>query len=200
MAASGLRKSWPRNSTTKCGSSRAGSTSRRPSARSCRQAPSPPAAWPRSSIAFGPAGAGGRPRNRRHHPGDPRRGVRPEDLYAVEYSRDFVRASARATIPASTSSKATPSISTRRSATGGTRLRQRRFRRSAAQFPGRSAVAYLDDLLDRIPHGRPIVQLTYGPKSPVPPGLGDYTVEHFDFVIRNIPPTQLWIYRRAARN
>ena len=42
------------------------------------------------------------------------------------------------------------------------------------------------------------MQLTYGPMSPVPPGRGDYTVEHFDFVIRNIPPTQLWIYRRAA--
>jgi phosphatidylethanolamine/phosphatidyl-N-methylethanolamine N-methyltransferase len=25
-------------------------------------------------------------------------------------------------------------------------------------------------------------------------------VEHFDFVIRNIPPTQLWIYRRSPRN
>ena len=57
-----------------------------------------------------------------------------------------------------------------------------------------------EQLLDRIPRGRPIVQLTYGPKSPVPPGLGDYTVERFRFVIRNIPPTQLWIYRRPLRN
>ncbi|TIT58503.1 MAG: SAM-dependent methyltransferase, partial [Mesorhizobium sp.] len=23
-------------------------------------------------------------------------------------------------------------------------------------------------------------------------------VKHFDFIIRNIPPTQLWIYRREA--
>jgi phosphatidylethanolamine/phosphatidyl-N-methylethanolamine N-methyltransferase len=67
-------------------------------------------------------------------------------------------------------------------------------------FPVARRVAYIEDLLDRIPRGRPIVQLTYGPKSPVPPGLGDYTVEHFDFIIRNIPPTQLWIYRRAPRN
>ena len=27
---------------------------------------------------------------------------------------------------------------------------------------------------------------------------GDYVVEHFDFVFRNIPPTQLWTYRRPA--
>lgn len=64
-------------------------------------------------------------------------------------------------------------------------------------FPVHQRVAYVEDLLGRLPAGRPVVQLTYGPKSPVPPGLGNYTVEHFDFILRNIPPTQLWIYRRA---
>jgi phosphatidylethanolamine/phosphatidyl-N-methylethanolamine N-methyltransferase len=64
-------------------------------------------------------------------------------------------------------------------------------------FPVPQRVAYLEDLLDRLPTGRPVVQLTYGPKSPVPPGKGNYTVEHFDFILRNIPPTQLWIYRRG---
>jgi phosphatidylethanolamine/phosphatidyl-N-methylethanolamine N-methyltransferase len=63
-------------------------------------------------------------------------------------------------------------------------------------FPVPQRVAYIENLLGRIPVGRPIVQLTYGPRSPVPPGKGDYTVEHFDFIIRNLPPTQLWIYRR----
>ena len=67
-------------------------------------------------------------------------------------------------------------------------------------FPVQKRVAYIEDLLDRIPEGRPIIQLTYGPKSPVPPGLGDYSVKHFDFVIRNIPPTQLWVYRRGRGN
>jgi phosphatidylethanolamine/phosphatidyl-N-methylethanolamine N-methyltransferase len=64
-------------------------------------------------------------------------------------------------------------------------------------FPVEQRVAYVEDLLSRIPPGRPIVQLTYGPRSPVPPGRGNYTVEHLGFVIRNIPPTQLWIYRRG---
>ncbi len=65
-------------------------------------------------------------------------------------------------------------------------------------FPVAQRIAYINSLLDRIPAGRPIVQLTYGPMSPIPPGRGNYTVEHFHFVIRNIPPTQLWIYRRGA--
>ena len=65
-------------------------------------------------------------------------------------------------------------------------------------FPVAQRIAYIESLLDRIPAGRPIVQLTYGPLSPIPPGRGNYTVKHFDFIIRNIPPTQLWIYRREA--
>jgi phosphatidylethanolamine/phosphatidyl-N-methylethanolamine N-methyltransferase len=60
-------------------------------------------------------------------------------------------------------------------------------------------VAYLEDLLDRVPAGRPVIQLTYGPRSPVPPGLGNYSVRHFDFVIRNFPPTRLWLYARECQ-
>lgn len=67
-------------------------------------------------------------------------------------------------------------------------------------FPVHARVAYLESLLCRIPDGRPVVQLTYGPRSPIPPGLGRYTVSHFDFVIRNIPPTHLWVYRRSHAN
>ena len=36
------------------------------------------------------------------------------------------------------------------------------------------------------------------PFSPVPPGRGNYTVERYEFILRNIPPTQLWLYRRPA--
>ncbi len=63
-------------------------------------------------------------------------------------------------------------------------------------FPVARRVAYLESLLDRLPAGRPVVQITYGPRSPVPSGRGNYTVEHMDFVLRNFPPAQLWLYRR----
>ena len=33
-------------------------------------------------------------------------------------------------------------------------------------------VKIIEDLLRRVPHGRPIVQITYGPMSPVPAGRG----------------------------
>ena len=108
-----LRKALPRSSTTSCASSAAGSTSPRRSARSCRQAPSPRAAWRRSSISqsglpvleVGP-GTGVITR------AILARGVKPENLYAVEYSPRFRPPSAAASFRASTSSRATPSIST----------------------------------------------------------------------------------------
>src|SRR5690606_14935767 len=59
-------------------------------------------------------------------------------------------------------------------------------------------VAYLEDLLDRIPAGRQVMQITYDPLSPVPAGKGAYSVKHFDFIVRNIPPAHLWVYRRTA--
>ncbi|MGX9117272.1 phospholipid N-methyltransferase PmtA [Mesorhizobium sp. BHbsci] len=125
-------------------------------------------------------------------------GVKPENLYAVEYSPDFVRHLRQLypdvnviegdafNLDATLGDKSGLTFD---SVVSGVPL---------LNFPVAQRIAYVESLLDRIPTGRPIVQLTYGPLSPIPPGRGDYTVEHFHFVIRNIPPTQLWIYRRAA--
>lgn len=63
-------------------------------------------------------------------------------------------------------------------------------------FPMEQRVALLEDLLDRIPAGRPVVQFSYGPSSPIAPRRGNYTVAHHDFVMRNVPPARLWVYRR----
>ena len=123
-------------------------------------------------------------------------GVKPENLYSIEYSEDFVRHLRRdypgVNIIQGDAFNLGHTLGDKRdlvfdSIVSGVPL---------LNFPVPQRVAYVEDLLDRIPPGRPIVQLTYGPRSPVPPGRGNYTVEHFDFIIRNLPPTQLWIYRR----
>jgi phosphatidylethanolamine/phosphatidyl-N-methylethanolamine N-methyltransferase len=128
------------------------------------------------------------------------RGVSPERLFAVEYSPEFVR-HLRHNFPGVTVIEGDAfdmdaTLGEHRGLTfdsvvSGVPL---------LNFPVARRVAYVEDLLARIPAGRPIMQLTYGPKSPVPPGLGDYTVERYDFILRNIPPTRLWVYRRPARN
>lgn len=129
-----------------------------------------------------------------------RHGVEPSSLYTVEYSHDFVMHLQRnypdVNVIEGDAFNLDETLGDSRSMTfdsviSGVPL---------LNFPVARRVAYLEDLLSRIPHGRPVIQLTYGPKSPIPPGLGNYSVEHFDFVLRNIPPTQLWVYRHAARN
>lgn len=65
-------------------------------------------------------------------------------------------------------------------------------------FGLRERVALIEDLLDRVPPGRPVMQFSYGPTSPVPPRSGSFDVIHHDFVIRNVPPARLWLYRRGG--
>lgn len=123
-------------------------------------------------------------------------GVKPENLWSIEYSQDFVD-HLRLNYPGvniihGDAFNLNKTLDDRRdtvfdSVISGVPL---------LNFPVPQRIAYVEDLLDRIPAGRPIVQLTYGPRSPVPPGKGNYTVEHFDFIIRNLPPTQLWLYSR----
>jgi phosphatidylethanolamine/phosphatidyl-N-methylethanolamine N-methyltransferase len=64
-------------------------------------------------------------------------------------------------------------------------------------FPMHRRVSLIEDLLARIPVGRPVVQISYGPLSPVVAMPDRYQITHLDFVVRNIPPAQLWTYRRT---
>jgi phosphatidylethanolamine/phosphatidyl-N-methylethanolamine N-methyltransferase len=64
-------------------------------------------------------------------------------------------------------------------------------------FPLATRISFVESVLDRLPDGRPLIQFSYGPKSPVPPGLGSYQVRRHGMVLRNVPPAQLWVYSRA---
>ena len=64
-------------------------------------------------------------------------------------------------------------------------------------FPMHRRVHLLESLLDRLPPGRPVVQFSYGPVSPIIAQPDRYHIQHFDFVVRNIPPAQIWLYRRG---
>lgn len=131
-------------------------------------------------------------------------GVNPHDLYCVEYSADFVshlrRQFPEVNVVEGDAFNLGDTFETALGDKSPTRFDSVISGVPLLNFPVAQRVKYLESLLDRLPEGRPVVQLTYGPKSPIPPGLGDYTVEHFNFILRNIPPTQLWIYRRGKRH
>lgn len=63
-------------------------------------------------------------------------------------------------------------------------------------FPMAMRVGLVEDLLDRIAPGRPVVQISYGPVSPVSARGASFSVARHDFVLRNVPPAQVWVYRR----
>ncbi|WSH65383.1 class I SAM-dependent methyltransferase [Rhizobium ruizarguesonis] len=124
-------------------------------------------------------------------------GVRPENLVAIEYSTDFHKHLKR-TYPgvhfingdAFDLQKTLGDFSdqTFDSVVSGIPL---------LNFPMAKRISLLESLLDRLPAGRPMVQISYGAISPIAANPDRYHIQHFDFVMRNIPPAQLWIYRRG---
>lgn len=54
------------------------------------------------------------------------------------------------------------------------------------------------DALDRMPAGRPFIQFSYALVPPVPAETGRFSVEHTNWVVMNLPPARVWIYRKTA--
>ena len=122
------------------------------------------------------------------------RGVKPDQLFCVEYSAEFVKKLRRdfddvqiiegnafdlnATLGEANILKFDCVVSAL----------------PLLSFPKAVRVALIKDLLSRMPTGRPIIQFSYGPLSPVPP-ISGVTVRHLEFVFRNVPPAQIWTFR-----
>jgi phosphatidylethanolamine/phosphatidyl-N-methylethanolamine N-methyltransferase len=124
------------------------------------------------------------------------RGVKPEDLVSVEYSTQFVQ-HLQAKYPGVNfiNGDAFNIVET---------LKEYRGQKfdcvisgiPLLNFPMHMRVSLIESLLDLMPAGRPVVQFSYGPVSPVTARPDSYKIEHFDFVVRNIPPAQIWHYKK----
>ena len=125
------------------------------------------------------------------------KGVRPEDLVSIEYSSEFVR-HLRGKYPRVNfiNGDAFSLAETLKD------YRGQKFDCVISgipllNFPMHQRVSLIEDLLKLIPVGRPVVQFSYGPISPVVARPDSYTIKHFDFVMRNIPPAQIWHYKKT---
>src|SRR5690606_18092740 len=124
-----------------------------------------------------------------------KQGVKPADLYSIEYSQDFV----------DHLNTIFPEVNIIQgdafdldSALGEKKDQKFDCIISAVpmlNFPMDRRIQLVESLLSRIPRGRPLMQITYGPLPPVPAGCGTYSVQPYDFVVRVVPPAQLWVYR-----
>ena len=56
----------------------------------------------------------------------------------------------------------------------------------------------LDDAFHRMEPGAHFIQFSYALVSPVPHGATRFEIERSGWVVRNLPPARVWIYRRPA--
>jgi phosphatidylethanolamine/phosphatidyl-N-methylethanolamine N-methyltransferase len=59
--------------------------------------------------------------------------------------------------------------------------------------------ALIDAALDRVLPGGALIQFSYGIGPPVKPITGRFAVTRSAFVLANLPPAQVWLYRRERR-
>lgn len=56
----------------------------------------------------------------------------------------------------------------------------------------------LDECFAAMPPGAPFIQFSYALVPPVPHGAGRFEIERTGWVVMNLPPARVWIYRRPA--
>lgn len=124
------------------------------------------------------------------------RGIRPADLVAVEYSADFYAHLVRDFPGVRFIHGDALDLDETLGELNTTRFDCVISAVPLLNFPMEDRVRLIEDLLGRIPVGRPVVQISYGPLPPVSARRGAFRVDHLEWIVRNIPPAQLWLYRR----
>ena len=125
------------------------------------------------------------------------RGIKPEKLVAIEYSTDFYEHLVRLYPGVHFINGDAFDLDKTLGALKGQMFDSVVSAVPLLNFPMQARSALLESLLDRVPAGRPVVQISYGAVSPIIARPDRYHIQHFDFIVRNIPPAQLWIYRRG---
>ncbi|CAN7588777.1 phospholipid N-methyltransferase PmtA [Rhizobium sp. LjRoot254] len=124
------------------------------------------------------------------------KGVKPENIVSVEYSGDFVR-HLRGKYPGVNFVNGDAfSLAETLQDYRGQKFDCVISGIPLLNFPMHQRVKLIEDLLKLVPVGRPVVQFSYGPVSPVVARPDSYTIKHFDFIMRNIPPAQIWHYKK----
>jgi phosphatidylethanolamine/phosphatidyl-N-methylethanolamine N-methyltransferase len=123
------------------------------------------------------------------------RGIEPARLIAVEYDEDLARA-LKARFPA-------VKVIQGDAFDLGQTLKAHDTMPFAAilsglpllNFPHAARKRLVEGALGRLAGGAPFVQFSYGLHSPVVPPPG-YSVVRAAFVLRNVPPARVWVYRQ----
>lgn len=128
------------------------------------------------------------------------RGIKPENLFSVEYNEEFI----------SDLQSDFPNINILHGDAFelDRLLEKHNFGKFGCvisaipmlNFPTKQRILLLNKLFDMLEPNAPVVQISYGPLSPITPDWETFTVEPLEWVMKNIPPARLWVYRRLSNS
>jgi len=121
-------------------------------------------------------------------------GVKPENIYSVEYTAGFIPGLERR-YPGTNFIHGDAFNITAIAAELG--IKQFDCVISALpllNFPISQRIRLVVAALKLVEHGRPLVQFSYSPRPPVPERSRHFSVNHLGTVLRNIPPARIWTY------
>ncbi len=126
------------------------------------------------------------------------RGIKPENLYSVEFTQEFipqlVQEFPKVNIIHGDAFQLNDCLPNPKSLKFNSIITALPL----LNFPVEARLQLLLDLFDRLEPGRPVVQFSYSPKTPIPENNAAYTIEPLDWVIRNVPPARIWVYRQIV--
>lgn len=125
------------------------------------------------------------------------KGVAPEKLVSIEYSPDFFEGLVSAYPGVHFIHGDAFDIDRTLDGTGFERFDCVISAIPLLNFPMAKRLELVDRLLDRVPAGRPIMQISYGATSPVATRGSGIVAKPIDWIVRNIPPARLWTYARG---
>lgn len=122
-------------------------------------------------------------------------GVRPKNLYAVEYSKTFAdrlcRSFPNVNLMNGDAFDLDHVLGPQKDVLFDTIITSMPL----LNFPISMRTDLIRDLIKRIPKGRPVILFSYGMSAPVQSDGKTFEVSAVDWVLRNVPPARIWAYR-----
>ncbi len=127
------------------------------------------------------------------------RGVKPENIYSVEFNASFVP-SLRQKYPGVNFLQGDAfALRNHLPDMAGNNFEAVISGLPLLNFPVQKRVKLLLSLFGWVKRGNPVVQFSYGAMSPIPKRPGSYQVNSLEWIVRNVPPARIWTYRQTIR-
>lgn len=123
-------------------------------------------------------------------------GIQPQNLYCVEYSDTFTKrlvgAFPNVNILNGDAFRLNDVLGDKKDQIFNTIITSMPL----LNFPMENRISLIEDLLDRLPKGRPVILFSYSAAAPVPTNGQNFEVKSINWVLRNVPPARVWAYTR----